>query len=43
VSLFLLVSLPAASWGRLGIWMAVGVALYFAYGRRRAAIAQASA
>jgi APA family basic amino acid/polyamine antiporter len=43
VSLFLMLSLPAATWERLGIWMAVGIALYFAYGRRRAAIAQAAA
>jgi APA family basic amino acid/polyamine antiporter len=41
VSLLLMLSLPASTWERLGIWMAVGVALYFAYGRKRAAIGRA--
>jgi len=35
VSLGLMASLPAKTWERLVIWMAVGVALYFLYGRRR--------
>ena len=35
VALFLMLSLPAATWARLVIWMAVGVAIYFTYGRRR--------
>jgi APA family basic amino acid/polyamine antiporter len=36
VSLLLMLSLPAATWQRLGIWMAIGVAIYFLYGRARA-------
>jgi APA family basic amino acid/polyamine antiporter len=35
VSLLLMVSLPWATWERLILWMAIGVALYFAYGYRR--------
>jgi APA family basic amino acid/polyamine antiporter len=27
--------LPIESWERLAIWMAIGVALYFAYGKKR--------
>jgi APA family basic amino acid/polyamine antiporter len=34
VSLVLMLGLPRATWERLIIWMAVGVVLYFAYGRR---------
>jgi len=34
VSLLLMASLPRATWDRLVIWMAVGIALYFLYGRR---------
>jgi APA family basic amino acid/polyamine antiporter len=39
VSLFLMLSLPLETWERLGIWMAIGVAIYFVYGRRRALLA----
>jgi APA family basic amino acid/polyamine antiporter len=35
VSLGLMASLPGQTWTRLVIWMIVGVALYFVYGRRR--------
>jgi basic amino acid/polyamine antiporter, APA family len=38
VSLFLMLSLPLETWERLGIWMAIGVAIYFGYGRRKALI-----
>ncbi len=34
VSLVLMASLPWESWERLLIWMAIGIALYFAYGYR---------
>jgi len=34
VSVLLMASLPWPTWERLLIWMAVGVVLYFAYGRR---------
>jgi basic amino acid/polyamine antiporter, APA family len=35
VSLGLMLSLPAVTWERLAIWMVVGIAVYFLYGRRR--------
>ncbi|HUR21167.1 MAG TPA: amino acid permease [Vicinamibacterales bacterium] len=37
VSALLMLSLPGQTWARLGIWMVIGVVLYFAYGARRAA------
>jgi APA family basic amino acid/polyamine antiporter len=43
VSFLLMLSLPASTWERLAIWMAIGVALYFVYGRRRAAVGLARA
>jgi APA family basic amino acid/polyamine antiporter len=39
VSLFLMASLPRATWERLIIWMAIGVVVYFAYGRRKSKLA----
>lgn len=33
----LMLSLPVITWGRFVIWMAVGMAIYFAYGYRKAA------
>jgi APA family basic amino acid/polyamine antiporter len=39
VSLVLMLSLPIATWERLGIWMAIGVVFYFVYGRKKAALA----
>ena len=33
-SLWLMINLPAETWARFGIWMAVGVVVYFLYGRR---------
>ncbi len=35
VSLGLMATLPGATWLRLVVWMAIGIALYFAYGARR--------
>jgi APA family basic amino acid/polyamine antiporter len=35
VALTLMLGLPRATWERLGIWMALGLACYFAYGYRR--------
>jgi APA family basic amino acid/polyamine antiporter len=40
VCLAQMAGLPGATWQRLGLWLAVGLALYFAYGRRRAAAAR---
>ena len=35
VAFVLMLGLPRATWERLGIWMALGVAIYFFYGYRR--------
>jgi APA family basic amino acid/polyamine antiporter len=37
IATLLMLSLPGETWVRLAVWMATGVALYFAYGGRRAA------
>jgi len=34
--LYLMAGLPLATWARLGVWLALGFVIYFAYGRRRA-------
>ncbi|AXK37221.1 amino acid permease [Streptomyces armeniacus] len=34
-SVWLMLNLSGETWLRFGVWMAVGVALYFSYGRRR--------
>jgi basic amino acid/polyamine antiporter, APA family len=39
VSLALMAALPAATWERLIIWMAIGLAIYFAYGRTHSKLA----
>jgi APA family basic amino acid/polyamine antiporter len=31
----MMIGLPAATWVRFALWLAAGVVLYFAYGRRR--------
>jgi APA family basic amino acid/polyamine antiporter len=36
---YLMLSLPAATWWRFAIWLAVGLAIYFLYGRRRSRLA----
>jgi APA family basic amino acid/polyamine antiporter len=33
--LYLMLNLPAETWARFVIWMVIGIALYFVYGRRR--------
>ncbi|MDQ3169237.1 MAG: amino acid permease [Acidobacteriota bacterium] len=39
VSLALMLSLPGETWWRLMIWMAIGVAIYFAYSMKRSKLA----
>jgi APA family basic amino acid/polyamine antiporter len=34
-SVYLMLNLPAATWLRFFVWMAVGLCVYFAYGARR--------
>ena len=43
VALVLMLGLPWATWERLIIWMAIGVAVYFAYGYRRSRLRTAAA
>jgi basic amino acid/polyamine antiporter, APA family len=38
VSLLLMLSLPVATWERLAIWMVIGIAIYFVYGRSRSVV-----
>jgi APA family basic amino acid/polyamine antiporter len=38
--LLLMFSLPVENWWRLGAWLAIGFAIYFAYGRRRSVMAR---
>ena len=38
VCIAMMASLPLVSWERLGIWMAVGVAVYFLYGHRKSVL-----
>ena len=41
--LTLMLSLPAQNWWRLLIWLAAGLCVYFAYGRRRSRLARGDA
>ncbi len=40
ICLLLMFSLPAENWLRLIVWLAVGLAIYFGYGRRRSVLAK---
>jgi APA family basic amino acid/polyamine antiporter len=40
ISLALMAALPAATWERLVIWMAIGLLIYFTYGRSHSKLAQ---
>jgi APA family basic amino acid/polyamine antiporter len=37
--LYVMLGLPAVAWVRFGVWMVIGSALYFAYGRRHSRLA----
>jgi APA family basic amino acid/polyamine antiporter len=37
-SLFLMFSLPADTWVRFAVWLAIGLVIYFAYGARRSRV-----
>jgi APA family basic amino acid/polyamine antiporter len=37
-SLWLMLNLPVQTWERFGIWMVVGIVVYFAYGRRHSRV-----
>jgi basic amino acid/polyamine antiporter, APA family len=43
ISAFLMASLPGATWLRLLIWLAIGLAIYFGYGRHHSCVALATA
>jgi APA family basic amino acid/polyamine antiporter len=38
VCMYLMYSLPTESWYRLAIWMAIGIVIYFAYGKKHSKI-----
>lgn len=40
-ALYLMWYLPLRTWSRLGIWLAIGLVLYFAYGYRKSKLGQA--
>ena len=40
--LFLAAGLPVITWVRFGVWLAVGLTIYFLYGRSRSALNRAA-
>jgi APA family basic amino acid/polyamine antiporter len=43
VCLYLMAALTRVTWERFGLWLVVGLAIYFAYGRRKSALAPGEA
>lgn len=41
--IYVMAGLPARAWERFGIWMSLGVILYFAYGYRHSKLRRARA
>src|SRR5690606_41844161 len=41
-SLWLMLNLPTETWLRFGIWMAIGIAVYFAYSRSHSRLGRAA-
>jgi len=39
ICIYLMVNLPAATWARFGIWLAIGIVFYFLYGYRKSRLA----
>jgi APA family basic amino acid/polyamine antiporter len=39
--LYLMAGLPADTWARLVVWMALGLAIYFLYGRKHSVLNRA--
>ena len=37
-SLLLMLGLPLATWIRLVVWLAIGLAIYFSYGQKRSLV-----